>query len=88
MTEEDEPHCHGHSQRLRERFLKSGLEGFADDEAVELLLTLVISRSDGKQPAKALIARFSNLRGILDARIDELRTVSGVGSPRRRYSPS
>lgn len=76
----DDPHYHGHRQRLRERFLKSGLAGFADYEVVELLLTLAIPRSDVKQPAKALIARFGNLRGILDAPIEELRAVSGIGS--------
>ncbi len=74
------PHYLGHRQRLRERFLKSGLDGFADYEVVELLLTLAIPRSDVKQPAKALIARFGNLRGILDAPIEELRAVNGIGS--------
>ncbi len=77
---EKEPHYHGHRQRLRERFLKSGLAGFAEYEVVELLLTLAIPRSDVKQPAKALIARFGNLRGILDAPIGELRAISGIGS--------
>lgn len=79
MTD-DEPHYHGHRQRLRERFLRSGLAGFADHEVVELLLTLAIPRSDVKQPAKALIARFGDLRGILSAPIEELRAVSGIGS--------
>lgn len=81
MTD-DEPHYHGHRQRLRERFLKSGLDGFADYEVVELLLTLAVPRSDVKPPAKALIARFRNLRGILDAPIGELRYVSD----RQRHS--
>lgn len=74
------PHYHGHRKRLRERFLKSGLSGFADYEVVELLLTLAIPRSDVKQPAKALIAQFGNLRGILDAPIEELSSVSGIGA--------
>ncbi len=73
------PDCNGHRQRLRARFLKTGLDGFADYEVVELLLTLAIPRSDVKQPAKALIAHFGNLRGILDAPIEELRLVSGIG---------
>lgn len=77
---EDKPHHLGHRQRLRERFQKSGLDGFADYEVVELLLTLAVPRSDVKQPAKALIARFGDLRGILDAPIEELRTVPGIGS--------
>lgn len=33
-----------------------------------------------KQPAKALIARFDNLRGILDAPLEALQTVKGIGS--------
>lgn len=28
----------GHREKMRQRFLKSGLEGFADHEALELLL--------------------------------------------------
>src|SRR5437867_5244162 len=74
------PHFHGHRQRLRNRFVKSGLAGFADHEVVELLLTLAIPRSDVKQPAKALLARFGNLRGILDAPLAELQDVPGIGT--------
>ena len=72
-------HYTGHRQRLRERFLKSGLSGLADYEVVELLLMLAIPRGDVKQPAKALIKRFKNLRGILDAPAEELQATSGIG---------
>ena len=74
-----EPHYHGHRNRLRERFLKSGFAGFAEHEVIELLLTLAIPRSDVKQQAKALIKRFDSLRGILDAPLAELRSVKGIG---------
>jgi DNA repair protein RadC len=70
----------GHRQRLRARFAKAGLSGFADYEVIELLLTLAIPRSDVKQPAKALIGKFGDLRGILDAPLDELQEVNGIGS--------
>lgn len=74
------PHFHGHRQRLRDRFVKNGLAGFADHEVIELLLTLAIPRSDVKQPAKALLARFGNLRGILDAPLAELQAVPRIGT--------
>lgn len=79
MSSSDSHHL-GHRQRLRERFLKSGLAGFADYEVVELLLTLAIPRSDVKDSAKDLITRFGSLRGILDAPIEELQAVNGIGS--------
>lgn len=69
----------GHRQRLRDRFLKSGFDGFAEHEIVELLLTLAIPRRDVKQQAKALLARFKSLRGILDAPVSELQQVDGIG---------
>jgi DNA repair protein RadC len=75
----DVPHYLGHRQRLRERFLKSGFDGFAGHEVIELLLTLAIPRSDVKQPAKDLLSHFGSLRGILDAPIEALRTIKGIG---------
>ena len=72
-------HYYGHRERLRKRFLNSGFEGLADYEIVEMLLTLAIPRRDVKEQAKVLIKRFGNLRGILDAPIDEVRKVDGIG---------
>jgi len=73
------PHYLGHRERLRERFLGVGFAGFADHEVVELLLTLAIPRRDVKGPAKELLRRFGNLRGVLDAPVDELREMRGIG---------
>lgn len=75
-----DPTHHGHRQRLRDHFLRAGIPGLKDYEFVELLLTLAIPRADVKPPAKALIARFGNLRGILDAPLEEVQQVGGLGS--------
>lgn len=74
-----EPHYHGHRSRLRDRFLNNGLAGLADYEVVEMLLTLAIPRKDVKEQAKALIKHFGNLRGILDAPIEEVKRIDGLG---------
>ena len=69
----------GHRQRLRERFLESGLSGFHDYEVVELLLTLATPRKDCKVAAKAAMRRFKTLQGVLEASAKELCRVEGIG---------
>ncbi|MCI0523931.1 MAG: DNA repair protein RadC, partial [Acidobacteria bacterium] len=65
--------------RLRERFMKAGIAGLADYEVVELILTLAVPRGDLKPTAKALLKKFDNLRGVLDASPEDLSEVDGVG---------
>ena len=69
----------GHRRRLRERFKKTGLEGFHDYEFIELLLTYVIPQKDVKPIAKELIQRFNGIKGVFDASIEELTSVTGLG---------
>lgn len=68
----------GHRQRLRERMLKEGLEGFKDHEILELLLFQSIPRKDTNKLAHTLLARFGNLYNVLSAKPDELMLVDGV----------
>src|SRR4030042_6582644 len=69
----------GHRKRLRERFLKSSLDGFADYEIVELLLSLGTPRKDVKAQAKEALKRFKTLRGVLSASPEELQKITGIG---------
>ena len=69
----------GHRKRLREKFVKSGIAGFHDYEIVELLLTLGTPRKDCKQQAKAAIKKFKTLRGVLEAPLEELQEIKGIG---------
>lgn len=72
------PHHVGHRQRLRERFLTAGPEGFHDYELLELLLFAAIPRVDVKPLAKRLIQRFGGLWGVLNASTADLKGV-GLG---------
>jgi DNA repair protein RadC len=68
----------GHKKRLREKFLKSGLSGFADYEIVEMLLGLG-RRDDTKPQAKEAMKKFKTLRGVLEAPVKELQQINGIG---------
>lgn len=69
----------GHRSRLRERFLKSGLDGFLDYEIIELLLTLGTPRKDCKVPAKEAIKKLNGLNNVLDSTFEELQQIKGIG---------
>ena len=57
----------GHREKMRQRFLKSGLEGFADHEALELLLYYAIPRQDTNPIAHRLMDRYGSLTAVLSA---------------------
>lgn len=68
-----------HRKRVRKRFLENGLSGFADHEALELLLYYAIPRKDTNPLAHELIRRFGSLDGVFSAPVELLRQVEGVG---------
>jgi len=74
----DNPHA-GHRERLRNRFLSEGLDGFEDHQVLELLLFQVIQRGDTNPIAHRLLSRFGSLSGVLEADPMDLATVEGVG---------
>ena len=69
----------GHRERMKQRFLKEGLDGFADHEVLELLLFYAIPQRDTNDLAHRLIDRFGSLDAVLDAPREELLSVKGVG---------
>lgn len=61
-------HYHGHRERLRRRFLEQPRpETLADYELLELLLFFSVHRRDTKPIAKAMLATFGSLGGVLAA---------------------
>jgi len=69
----------GHRQRLRDRFLDRGLEGFSDAEIIELLLSFGTPRSDCKEPARAALKQFGSLAAVLEEPLAGLQEIKGIG---------
>ena len=78
VSKKPEPHHTGHRDRLRERFLKSGVDGLQDYELLEMILFSAIPRRDVKPLAKNLLKEFGSISGILSAGITDLQKVKGL----------
>lgn len=70
----------GHRERLRERFMKTGFDGFEAHEILELILFYSQPRGNTNETAHALIDRFGSVRGVFDADEKELAKVKGMGN--------
>lgn len=72
-------HGAGHRARLRQRLATGGAEALLDHELIEYLLALAIPRRDTKPLAKALIAHFGGIGGVLTADWEALSRFPGMG---------
>ncbi len=70
----------GHRQRLKDRFLQNGIDGFNQVQVLELLLFYCIPRQDTNPIAHRLLQRFGSLAQVLEAPVEELEKVEGIGS--------
>jgi len=65
---------------LQERFVRSGFEGFGDQEIIELLLSLCSPRRECRKLAEECLERFKSLGGFLAASPQELERVGCTAS--------
>ena len=69
----------GHRQRLKDRFRAEGLDHFSERHVLELLLFYAIPQRDTAPVAQALLDRFDTLPQVLEAPLEELEKVPGIG---------
>ena len=79
---DDNPHYHGHRDRLRARFMEVGGDAVPDYEPLELVLFRSIPRRDVKPIAKELLKRFGTFAEVLAASPARLAEVEGIGEKR------
>ena len=68
-----------HRARLKSRFRDHGLDSFTDIQVLEMLLFYVIPRKDTNPIAHRLLERFQTFSQVLDAPLEELEKVEGIG---------
>ena len=69
----------GHRERIRNKFLNGGLDGFNEHEIMELLLTYCIPRRDVNETAHLIINKFGSLLKAIQASQKEMEDIEGVG---------
>ena len=71
------PHA-GHRKRLKERFLREGLDAFEPHQILELLLFYAIAQRDTNEIAHRLLRQFGSLSHVLDASPKDLQELGGL----------
>ncbi len=69
----------GHRKRMKERFNNHGIDNFNDINLLELLLFYAIPRGDTNPLAHDLLDTFGSLSAVMEAPMEELMKVKGVG---------
>lgn len=75
----------GHRQRLLRRFIDEGLDGFEPHNKLELLLFYAIPRRDTNEIAHRLLDTFGSFSAVLDAPLEELEKIQGIGTSAAAY---
>ena len=78
MKEIDNIH-RGHRVRLINTVNKCGLDGLSDIQVLEFFLFFVFPRGDVNPLAHRLLDKYKSISGVLEASVDDLKTVKGMG---------
>lgn len=78
----------GHRARLDKKVMEHGIECLATHEKLEYLLFAVIPRGDTNAIAHRLLERFSTISGVINADVEVLTEIPGVGRRTARFLTS
>lgn len=78
QTKQNENPHRAHRSRVKEKFLRGGLDSFAPHEVLEFILFYAIPQKDTNGIAHRLLDRFGSLSGVFSARHEELCKVDGI----------
>lgn len=68
----------GHRGRVKERFLKEGLDNFEQHQVLEMLLFFGIPMKDTNEMAHQLLETFGSLYKVMEASYEDIRRVPGM----------
>lgn len=77
-NKKENPH-EGHRQRVKNRFLKHGLDSFEDHQVLEALLFYAVPKKDTNELAHLLLDTFGSFDKVFEADYDDLIKVNGIG---------
>ena len=69
----------GHRQRLKQRWIAVGIDGFNDRELLELLLSFALPRKDTREIALTLLQTYGDLATALSQSAKRLQVHPGLG---------
>ena len=69
----------GHRDRMRQRYLQEGPDGFANHELLEMILYGAIPRGDTNEIAHHLLREFGSISNLIETDPYEIAKTAGVG---------
>lgn len=77
-NKKENPH-EGHRQRVKNRFLKHGLDSFEDHQVLEALLFYSVPKKDTNELAHLLLNTYGTIDKVFEAEYDDLIKIKGIG---------
>ncbi len=72
MSDSNKKYRCGHRQRMRQKYLEKGIDGFSQQEILEMMLFYSVPRVDTKPLAYKLIEEYGSVEAVIQSRPEQL----------------